>query len=222
MKKFQAIIFDMDGVLVESEEFYQERRRNFLKENGYELNDGIPMNELVGLTFRVIFKRFIKENAQQKVVSFEELERVYKQYKEAHPVPYQKVLQEGSKELLEQLTSAGYRLGLASSSNKTAIKRMLVECQLADYFEAVVSGEECAETKPDPEIYQMICKQMAVSPAECLAIEDSSAGIQSAKSAGLTVWALKDNKYQMDQTKADQIVPTLSQIFLELEKNKFL
>ncbi len=83
----------------------------------------------------------------------------------------------------------------------------------------VVSGEAFEKSKPAPDIYQHVLTTLAVKPSACLAIEDSEKGIQSAKAAGLTVWAMRDRQFGMDQRHADDLIEELADICKKLEES---
>ncbi len=176
----------MDGVLVDSEEFYQQRREDFLVEKGLTLK-GIPMKKIVGGTFNTVADFLGLDN--KKTIEFSEK---YTEYKKQHPIFYPPLLNPEARKVLINLKQQKIKIGLASSSNRIDIDRMLSDCQLRDFFDILVSGEEFVETKPNPEIYLYTVQKLGLPVKECLAIEDSEIGIQAAKSAGVTVFALKD------------------------------
>lgn len=204
--KYQAIIFDMDGVIVDSEDFYQKRRARFLEGEGLTL-EGVEMNELIGSTFKDLWPKLFKG-----VAYTEEVDARYQAFKKNNPIPYQSVLNPHIENTLKILKNSGLKIGIASSSSLNDIQLMLESCQLKEYFDVVTSGHDFKRTKPDPEIYQATTYKMGCSPQDCLAIEDSEVGILSAKEAGLTVWALADTKYGMNQAKADKVIAELSEI----------
>lgn len=208
-KKFSAIIFDMDGVLVDSEIFYYQRRKNFLHAYGLSF-DKIPLPELVGADMRSLWPKIAAAN--QQALDVEAMTAKYLEYKEKHPLNFQELVVKEAKATVEWLKSQGYKLGLASSSKKTVIQEVLTVTELETAFDVVASGADFEKSKPAPDIYQYVTKALEVAPQACLAIEDSEKGIQSAKSAGLTVWAIRDQQFGMDQGLADELITELGEL----------
>ena len=199
-----GVIFDMDGVLVETEEFYFQRRMNFFKERG--LTPGShDLLDFVGKTDQGIWEMLVPEDEGLR----HELKRAYLDYRETHPIDYIQALRPGTREVLAQLAHKQIPVGLASSSARFEIQRMLRDNQLADSFAYVISGEELAESKPHPEIYQ---KAMAALGCDTyVAVEDSPLGIKSAVAAGAYTVALAQS-FPLDQSEADVVIADLSQL----------
>lgn len=217
MKKIEAVIFDMDGVLVDSEEFYQERRNEFLVSQGLTVRK-IPMNQLIGLTFKKIFPKLVKNSEQFSEKKVAELEEAYKEFKKKNIIPYERLLNPDVKEVVETLKKAHVKVAIASSSTKIAINKMVTQCDLKDEFDLLVSGQDFKETKPNPEIYTYTVRALGVTPENCVVIEDSEAGIAAAVNAQLEVWALVDRRYQMNQEKANKKIYSLKEVLKVINK----
>lgn len=97
----------------------------------------------------------------------------------------------GALSLVTALRMGGQKLGLASSSIRPWVEACLLRIGLANAFDVIVTGTEIENGKPDPEIYLLTAERLGVAPSECLAVEDAPAGIESAKAAGMTVWAVR-------------------------------
>lgn len=202
MKK-KAVIFDMDGVLVDSEPEYLGVFRRFLEANHCEVNEEV-LQKIAGANSRQTW-----EIAAQLWYQEEKPEVVRKLFYEFEPdfvVPYGKVVFPGVEKVLGFLKEKGIDLALASSSSEESIRRMLEETGFAPYFSCVVSGKQFAESKPNPEIYLYALSQLGVTAQEALAVEDSTYGIQAAKNAGLEVAAIKDTRFGYEQSQADYLV----------------
>ncbi len=208
MKK-KAIIFDLDGVLVDSEAYYQERKRAFLKANDISLKKPLATKEMIGHSLREVLKKATKNFSVSEV---ERLAADYQQFKQQQVIPYRQLIYPEAREVLFQLKAQKILLGLASSSSLESINEMLTQCELQSVFAAITSGVEVKETKPAPDIYLRTIEKLSISANHCLAIEDSAVGILSAKSAGLEVWALKDQQFGMDQSFADKVILSLTEL----------
>lgn len=134
--------------------------------------------------------------------SWEALRKEFKQRDIYREVNYRELFRPEVTDTLRQLKAAGFRLALASSTHLKLVERVLEENQIREYFEAVVSGEQFKQSKPNPEIYYYTAKALNIFPEECLAVEDSSVGILAAYQAGMKVAAVADERYCFDQSLA--------------------
>lgn len=105
---------------------------------------------------------------------------------------------------------------LASNTDGAEIERALSEAGIAKYFDQTFSGMDCQAPKPHPAVYEKAVKALGVDKKDILVFEDSSKGIAAAKAAGLTVWAIRDRHYGMDQSQADKLIDSLSQAMDDL------
>lgn len=214
MQRFEAIIFDLDGVLVDSEEFYYQRRKAFLK--NYNLSiEQIPIQFFIGADMRSLWKLIFEVNDTIYDETF--LTEHYLKYKEEHPIDYSNLIEADAKKVLQYLKRNGYKIGLASSSTTAVIQEVLKEGQFTSYFDVVVSGTQFEKSKPNPEIYEYTASKLGVRPENCLVIEDSEKGIRAAYDAKMCVWALKDLHFGMDQRLANDSIATLSEVCKKLQ-----
>ncbi|WP_086315612.1 hypothetical protein A5821_003112 [Enterococcus sp. 7F3_DIV0205] len=213
-QRYEGIIFDMDGVLVDSEEFYYQRRKAFLKE--YDLTiEQIPIALFIGADMRSLWETILEVNDTIYDEAF--LSEKYHQYKEKHPIDYTDLIDPDAKRVLQFFKRKGYKIALASSSKMDVIQEVLKVGQLASYFDVIVSGTQFKQSKPAPEIYEYTAQELGLKPEVCLAIEDSEKGIRSAHDAGASVWALKDKRFGMNQQLADVQLETLSDVCKKLQ-----
>ncbi|WP_368996859.1 HAD family hydrolase [Caldifermentibacillus hisashii] len=208
---FRGVIFDMDGVLVNTEKFYFDRRMEFLATKSIEPFSR-NIKDYVGLTNHGIWESMFPDNPALR----NHLKSEYDEYRLNHPLPYAEVLNEGVKETLEELKKRNIKIAIASSSEKKEIDRMIKECDLDSLVDYYISGEDCQNSKPDPEIYKKAIEVLEMNPEECIAIEDSSVGIESAKQAGLYVLALKQKDYKVDQSSADETITRIKDVLIKL------
>lgn len=213
----KAVIFDMDGVLVDSEPVYQEATINVLD----SLNIKATQDDLLKLAggSSLHFNKFIQDVSKGSI-SCEDFNKVCDQYYLDNPVKYEKIMFPHVRETLDYLKDKGYILALASSSKEYEIDNVLKRCDLKDYFKLIISGEVFKESKPNPEIYLTCIKRLNLEAKECVAIEDSEYGIEAAKKAGLICIAKRDDRFNYDQSKADYFIDDHDEIKDILENLK--
>ena len=177
----KGIIFDMDGVILDSETISDRTWIAAAKERGIEINldlinacRGTNKNDTIA-----IFKRYYGENFDGEGFLTRTGE-LFHQIEEKEGIP----LMHYAKEILEYLKPR-YTLALASSTRGPTVERQLRTAGVIDFFATRTTGDMVVHSKPDPEIYLMACKSVGLEPAECYAIEDSLNGIKSAYAAGL-------------------------------------
>lgn len=213
-QNIKAIIFDMDGVIVDTEYWYQQRRQNFLKSLGYELN--LEWQSFIGETFSSLWDQ-IKDDVD---LPLEEIEQKYAKYKKENHIDYNGLLIPGIKPIIQFLHEKGYKLAVASSSTMKDIKQCLETNDLTEYFSVVNSARDLNDPKPSSLVYLQTLKDLKLQAHEVLAIEDSFAGITAAKNAKITTIAYQNPKYELDQSKADFQIVQPAQILTILEKKQ--
>ena len=186
---FQAVIFDADGTLFDTEWLMYEAWVEVGREMGLEMTVPEYLN-YVGLNraavLEIMHSRYGAEfDAAQFMVRC--VARLSERMEETG-VP----LKPGVLEILEGLHQRGIPMGLATSTHRVRTDRRLTLCGLGHYFSAVTTGDEVSKGKPDPEIYLRTCEKLGVDPGRCLAVEDSKNGVLSARGAGLSVALIPD------------------------------
>ncbi len=178
-----AVVFDLDGVLVDSEQVWDQSRRDVVAAHGGTWKDSAT-RDMLGMSSPEWSAYVVEELGAQltpEEVNAAVVEAMLKGYRERLP------LLPGAREAVERL-GARYPLGLASSSNRPVIDLVLERMGVADRFRATVSSEEVARGKPAPDVYLDALRRLGVTHAA--AIEDSENGIKSAHAAGLHVIAI--------------------------------
>lgn len=208
-----TVIFDMDGVIIDSEVIYIDFFKKVLQDFDVEISEE-DLFSLAGLSQQKT-DEFLKSKLHRKP---EEVYGLMKKYIDDDKINYSSIVMDGFYPLLKELKRKNLKIALASSSPKKTINNVLEELEIKDEFDAVISGEDFKESKPNPEIYIKTCEILRVRPKDAIAIEDSDYGIDSAKNAGLTVIARRENRFNFKQDKADFIVDNLQDIKLILEK----
>lgn len=194
----KAVIFDMDGVLVYTEQFYFNRRMKFFDELKIEPFTR-KIQDFIGLSSNMIWEMLIPGDIEKREI----LKEKYLNYSKKNEVNFLKVLNPSAKEVLSKLRDKNIKIAIASSSRKSDISKMIKDCKLNDYIDFIISGEECEKSKPDPEIYIKAVKALDFLAEEIIVVEDSTLGIRAAKAAGLSVIALVQKEYYIDQSEAD-------------------
>ncbi len=182
-----AVIFDMDGVLIDGEPLHFAAMRQVLSEEGVTLSVEAYQAYLgttLAHTWSDLRERYALAHDYDHYASrYGAL--VTEQYRnEAEALP-------GARELLDRLREAGMRCALASSSNRSWVETALEALHMREYFGVIVAGDEVENGKPDPEIYRAAAEKLAVEPSACLVIEDAPAGIEAGRRAGMQVVAVR-------------------------------
>lgn len=208
-KKLRAAIFDMDGVIVDSEIVYNEYLLEFAKTK----NPAVVMediNPMVGRTKKDSW--LIMANAIDNGQTWEELLDEFRVLDIYKNVNYKKIFRPEALTVVKELKARGYLVALASSTGPKLIARIMEETGMRPWFDLIVSGGQFKQSKPDPEIYHYTAKTLKVKEEECFVIEDSEVGIEAGKAAGMTVAALRDDRFGFDQSKADHMMESLMEI----------
>ena len=207
--RYRAVIFDMDGLLLDTETLWHESEVELFKRHGAEFTWDDKM-AVIGtssdFTARYFADRLHVPRAQGPALVDEMValmhERVLRQA-DARP---------GARELVERLRAVpGVRLGLASNSPRFLVDDALSTAGLTDAFETIVTPADVEHAKPAPDIYLRACSDLGVEPSEALALEDSASGVAAAKAAGLTCIAVPQFA-ETDVSAADRIVDSLEEL----------
>ena len=204
------MVFDLDGVLVQTEELWDEVRARFARERGGRY-DAEAQRAMMGMS-SLEWSRFMNEELgvpePPERISAEVVRRMEARYRERLP------LIDGAREAVERL-AARWPLGVASSSNRPLIEAVLELSGLAQFFQATVSSEEVAGGKPAPDVYLEAAARLGVDPARCAAVEDSRSGIRSARAAGMRVIAIPNASFPPDDealAEADVVLASLAEL----------
>lgn len=184
-KTITAVVFDMDGVLFDTERIYMECWREAAEPTGLQNVDEIS-KACIGRTLQGTKEVFEAAKAEQGIdISFEELHedcsRRFQEKEERDGLPEKP----GVHEILEYLKQKGIPVALASSTRKAAVMEHLDRAGITSYFQKIICGDMVEHGKPAPDIYLKACEELGVAPGQALAVEDSFNGIRSAYAAGL-------------------------------------
>ena len=208
-RKMRAAIFDMDGVIVDSEIVYNDYLLAFAQSK----NPAVTMdmiNPMVGRTKQESW--MIMAEAVNNGQTWEELLADFRVLDIYSKVDYKKIFRQEALTVVKELKKHGYKIALASSTGPKLIARIVEETGMRPWFDLIVSGGQFKQSKPNPEIYHYTAKTLGVAEEECFVIEDSTVGIEAGKAAGMTVAAIRDDRFGFDQSKADHQMDSLLEI----------
>lgn len=208
----KAVIFDLDGVISDTQKIHANVEIDIFKNYGVNLNLNNYIFKYSGIPERVVFAEIINTHKLAQTVDQllnEKWKRMWEKLKVNVPeIP-------GAKELIKLLSVHGFKLGVASSSPLKYVKYVIKTLGLTQYFNAITSGEEVTKGKPNPDIFLLAAKRLQSKSEECLVIEDGLSGMQAAQNARMKcigyVKAKKDINYP-----ADTIVSSLADISYSL------
>ncbi|AXY24967.1 haloacid dehalogenase [Suicoccus acidiformans] len=198
------IVFDMDGVIVDSEYTYLESKAKILHEEGYDKPISYQY-QFMGTTYEFMWTTMKEELGLDKSVDYY-IEQMNNKREEMIQRDGVKPIK-GVVKYIEKLKSEGATLAVASSSPKKEIEHNLTELGIIDFFEVLVSGEEVENSKPAPDIFLRAAELLQVTPEKCVAYEDTKNGSLSAKTAGMYVIGFENPDYPaQDLSAADEII----------------
>jgi HAD superfamily hydrolase (TIGR01509 family) len=210
----EAVVFDLDGVLIQSEEVWDAVRKRYVVDRGGRY-DAEVQRAMMGMSAPE-WSRYLHDEAgvpeSPETLNREVVEAMLEAYRRELP------LLPGAVEAVRR-TAAVFPLGLASSSNREIFEEVLQLTGLTDCFRATVSAEEVEHGKPAPDVYLEAARRLHVAPERCTAVEDSNAGIRSAKAAAMRVIAIPNASYPPDEETlalADVTTASLDQLTPEL------
>src|SRR5919108_1237125 len=208
-----AVVFDLDGLLIDSEQVWDEARRALARERGGRWTE-TASRDMMGMS-SLEWSRYMHDVVgvpdPPEEISAQVVQRLESIYRRQVP------LLDGAVEAVERLGARG-PLALASSSNRELIDLVLELTGLGQFFRATVSSEEVARGKPAPDVYLEAAQRIRADPQRCAAVEDSENGIRSAKAAGMRVVAIPNPHYPPPDeafTLADAVLSSLAELTVE-------
>ena len=207
----KAIIFDMDGLMIDSErvtfECYQER----LKDMNLTMDEEF-YKTLLGKTIKGIYQRFYDVYGNDFPIEnvIQDVHQLMAERFETEGVPVKK----GLVKLLHYLKDNNYKTIFATSSNRDRVDKILAQAKITEFFDDSICGDEVTKGKPNPEVFLKSCQKLGVNVDEAIVLEDSEAGIQASYDANIKVICIPDMKYPEKQyeEKTFKILKDLTEV----------
>ena len=207
----KAIIFDMDGLMIDSErvtfECYQER----LKDMNLTMDEEF-YKTLLGKPIKGIYQRFYDVYGNDFPIEdvIQDVHQLMAERFETEGVPVKK----GLVELLHYLKDNNYKTIVATSSNRDRVDKILAQAKITEFFDDSICGDEVTKGKPNPEVFLKSCQKLGVNVDEAIVLEDSEAGIQASYDANIKVICIPDMKYPEKQyeEKTFKILKDLTEV----------
>ena len=211
----RAVIFDMDGVLIDSQPYHFAVEDKMCREMGIDVSIE-ESHSFVGMAGAKVWSylksKFALQESIEELMAFENKARTayFSSLENVQPIP-------GVVELLKALKQHDIKTALASSSSAEVIEIFLSKMGLKDFFQQITNGDAVEKGKPDPDIFLHTATALGENPSDCLVIEDSANGVKAAKLAGMKCIGFRNaNSGDQDLSLADMVIDDFRKINLEI------
>lgn len=210
-KQYKAVIFDMDGVLIDSQHLHYETDMAVLKKAGYpaEMADVVPYTGIANPERWPKYREALRLEATAEDLIKWQTEMIVEVFKNSEMVALP-----GIPELLEYIANKSIPIAVGSASQPELINLVLTKLDIARYFSAVVSCEDVSRGKPAPDVFLRAAEKLGADPSHCVVIEDAPVGVQAAKNAGMTCIAYRSpHTHGQDFSLADHVAGHFKECF---------
>ncbi|MDP3988346.1 MAG: HAD family phosphatase [Candidatus Levybacteria bacterium] len=204
----KAVIFDLDGVISDTQSLHDEANSEILKSYGIKISSEAITKKWAGVPQRKLFETIFKENNVNPDIDkaiFDKWALVIKRINQVKQIP-------GAIKFVQKLQEENFSLAVASSATADFINRVLNVLKIKSYFTAIVNADEVKNGKPAPDIFQKTAEKLNINPSDCLVIEDAPTGVQAAKSAGMICIAITSTHKKEELIGADKIINSFSEV----------
>ena len=212
----KACLFDLDGTLINSEEYYQHGTYFWINRMGIKINkeDIFP---IIGKDAKDTYRILSKITGLDEETCKENNDHYF--LKE-DPLDFRKYLFEDVYDTFQMIKDKGLKIAICSMSPYDYIKKCIEECELEEFVDYYISGIDCEHNKPSPDIYLNALKELNINADEALVIEDAQSGIEAGKAAGMIVVARDDSRFKINQKDADFILEDLRKLSIIVDEEK--
>lgn len=213
----KAVIFDLDGVLVDTGEFHKQAWFDFAANEGFKMSEELFINTFGMQNYQIV------PMLADKNLSIDETERMslWKDERYRNLISGHIRLLEGAEQLIKDLKRNSFSLAIGTSAPRENLILILNNTPLNGYFDAYVTSEDVSNGKPAPDTFLKAAEKLSVLSKQCIVVEDAVAGVQAAKAAGMKVIAVTNTNSHCDLAAADIVVDSLSELsatnFLKLQ-----
>ena len=204
----KAVIFDLDGVLVDSGEFHKQSWYDLADKEGFSLTDEFFYSTFGMQNYQVIPQMLGTDVAPDEV----ERLSVLKEQRFRELVAGKLTLLDGVPELIGKLKSSGFLLAVGSSAPWVNLDFMLRQVEIDSCFDALVCGDEITHSKPAPDTFLKAAEKLSVSPDRCVVVEDAVQGVEAAIAAGMATVAVTTTRSRQELDRADTIVDSMTEL----------
>ena len=204
----KAVIFDLDGVLVDSGEFHKQSWYDLADKEGFSLTDEFFYSTFGMQNYQVIPQMLGTDVAPDEV----ERLSVLKEQRFRELVAGKLTLLDGVPELIEKLKSSGFLLAVGSSAPWVNLDFMLRQVKIDNCFDALVCGDEITHSKPAPDTFLKAAEKLSVLPGRCVVVEDAVQGVEASIAAGMATVAVTTTRSRQELDRADVIVDSMTEL----------
>jgi len=208
IKKDKGVIFDLDGVLVDTSQFHKQSWFDLAKKEGFDITEKFFYSTFGMQNYQIIPLLAGQDLPAEDINRLSEWKE--KRYREL--IAGKLTLLEGAKELLEDLKSNAFLLGIGTSTPRVNLSFMLEHIHIGDNFDAFVTGEDVSKGKPDPDTFLKAAEKLSLPPNRCIVVEDAVQGVEAGKAAKMAVVAVATTRNRDDLKEADLIVDSLAEL----------
>ena len=202
-----AVLFDLDGTLIDSETYYVNETYKYVCKYNKQAKREDCFN-IIGLTMPQTYE-YVSKLIN---LDYETTKKEYDKYVANNKIAFKDLLYEDVKDCFIELKRRNIRIGICSMSKESYVRRCIEECELEDYVDYYIGGDECKHNKPEPEIYLKALDVLKLDKKSVIVVEDASTGIKAGKAAGLYVVARDASRFNMKQDLADIIIKDLKEL----------
>lgn len=208
----RAVIFDMDGVLVDSEAANVALLTEYLMESKLSVPFSVIL-EYIGAPSELFWNQVERMNPQTDA---ETAMQGFYAFRRGQRLSYRAMMYPGVAQLLRDLKQEGFCIGLASSTVRNTVLEVLNQCEIQSYFDTLVCGREVIHGKPAPDIFLKAAGLIGAKPEACVVVEDSNRGVRAGKRAGMKVIGKTDLRFGQDISEADVMVSGMEAVTVQL------